>query len=68
MAEKRMTNEYVEMKMGRIEQACQRYGLGRTTMRAFAQDAGAIVKVGKCCLYNFSKLDAYVDYISEREF
>lgn len=24
MAEKRMTNEYVEMKMGRIEQACQR--------------------------------------------
>lgn len=64
MAEKRTATECTEMKMGRIEQACQRYGLGRNTMRKFAEDAGAIVKVGKCCLYNFSKLDAYVDHIS----
>lgn len=53
------------IKSGRIEQACTRYGLGRNTMRKVAEEAGAEIKVGKCYLINFSKVDAYLDAISE---
>ena len=55
----------IESKAGRIEQACARYGVGKTTMRNIAREAGAEVKVGKCYLINFSKVDAYLDEISE---
>ena len=56
-------NEFgIESKAGRIEQACARYGVGRTTI---AKEAGAEVKVGKCYLINFSKVDAFIDSISE---
>ena len=49
-------NEFgIESKAGRIEQACARYGVGRTTMRNIAKEAGAEIKVGKCYLINFSK-------------
>ncbi|WP_431603813.1 DUF6462 family protein, partial [Blautia wexlerae] len=41
------------------------YGVGRTTMRNIAKEAGAEVKVGKCYLINFSKVDAFIDSISE---
>ena len=41
-------NEFgIESKAGRIEQACARYGVGRTTMRNIAKEAGAEIKVGK---------------------
>ena len=53
------------IKSGRIEQACARYGLGRNTMRKVAEEAGAEIKVGKCYLIHFSKVDAYLDAISE---
>lgn len=39
-------NVHLETKMGRIDQACKRYGLGRCTMQKFAREAGAVVKVG----------------------
>lgn len=55
----------IDAKAGRIEQACARYGLGRNTMRKVAEKAGAEIKVGKCYLINFSKVDAYLDEISE---
>lgn len=55
----------IESKAGRIEQACARYGVGKTTMRNIAREAGAEVKVGKCYLINFSKVDAFIDSISE---
>lgn len=59
-------NEFgIESKAGRIEQACARQGVGRTTMRNIAKEAGAEVKVGKCYLINFSKVDAFIDSISE---
>lgn len=54
-----------EVKTGKIDQACARYGLGRNTMRKTAQDAGAIIRLGKCLLINFSKVDAYMDQMSE---
>ena len=54
-----------EMRTGKIEQACMRYGLGRNTMRKVADDAQAVIRIGKCYLINFSKVDAYMDSISE---
>ena len=47
--------EMPEIKTGKIEQACARYGLGRNTMRKVAGEAGAEIKIGKCYLINFSK-------------
>ncbi|MGN0323617.1 MAG: DUF6462 family protein [Oliverpabstia sp.] len=54
-----------EMRTGKLEQACMRYGLGKSTMRKVADEAGAVVRIGKCYLVNFSKVDAYMDSISE---
>jgi hypothetical protein len=54
-----------EMRTGKIEQACKRYGLGKNTMRKVADEAGAVVRIGRCYLVNFSKVDAYMDRISE---
>ena len=54
-----------EVRTGKIEQACIRYGLGRNNMRKVAEDANAVIRIGKCYLINFSKVDAYMDSISE---
>ena len=49
-------NEFgIESKAGRIEQACARYGVGRTTMRNIAKEAGAEVKVGNVIWLIFQK-------------
>ena len=55
-----------EIKTGRISQAMARYSLGRDTVRNLARDAGAVVKVGKVCLYDFEKMDAYIDDLGKR--
>lgn len=47
------------------KQACERYGIGKTSMRQVAADAGAEIKIGKSYLINFTKVDAYMDSISE---
>lgn len=54
-----------EIKSGKLEQACMRYGLGRNTMRKVADEAGAVIRIGKCYLINFSKVDSYMDNMSE---
>lgn len=54
-----------EVRTGKIEQACMRYGLGKNTMRKVADEAGAVVRIGKCYLINFSKMDKYMDNLSE---
>ncbi len=54
-----------EPRTGRIKQACIRYGLGKNNMRKVAEDANAVIRIGKCYLINFSKVDAYMDSISE---
>ena len=53
-------------KSGRINQACMRYGVGKTTMRNIAKEAEAEaeIKIGKCYLINFSKVDDYMDSLS----
>lgn len=62
---RKMERSEPEMRTGKIEQACMRYGLGRNTMRKVADDAQAVIRIGKCYLINFSKVDAYMDSISE---
>ncbi len=57
-------SEDFEQKVGTLEQAGLRYGFGRNSMRKIAEDAGAIIKIGKCVRVNFSKVDAYMDSIS----
>ena len=65
MQKRAMSNEnQTEVKAGRIEQACARYGLGKNTMRKVAGEAGAEIKIGKCYLINFTKVDAYMDSLA----
>lgn len=62
---RRLEKNETEMRTGRLEQACARYGLGHNTMRKVADDADAVIRIGKCYLINFSKVDDYMDSISE---
>lgn len=52
------------VKTIKIEPACMRYGVGRNTMRKIAEDAGAVVRIGKSYLINVSKVDKYMDELS----
>lgn len=53
-----------EAKLGTLEQAGGRYGFGRNAMRRIAEEAGAVVKIGRSVRVNFTILDRYVDEIS----
>ncbi len=57
-------NSSVEQKSGTLEQAGMRYGFGRNTMRKIAEEAGAIIKIGKCVRVNFTVMDKYIDTLS----
>lgn len=54
----------VEQKSGTLEQAGMRYGFGRNSMRKIAEDAHAIIKIGKSVRVNFTVMDHYLDSIS----
>lgn len=54
----------IEVKTGRIEQVCQRYGVGRNTMRQIAEDANAVIRIGRNYLIDFPKVDKYMDALS----
>lgn len=54
----------IDVKTGRIEQACQRYGVGRNTMRKIAAEADAEIRYGRNYLIDFSKVDKFLDLIS----
>lgn len=53
------------MKSGPIATACMRYGVGKDTMRQIAEDANAVIRIGKLFLVNFTKVDLYMDSISQ---
>lgn len=55
----------INPKTGRIDQACERYGVGRSTMRRIAEESGAVIRVGRTYLINYSKVDQYMDELSE---
>ena len=59
-----MKREAPEVKTIKIESACMRYGVGKNTMRKIAEDAGAVVRIGKSYLINVSKVDKYMDSLS----
>ena len=64
MNKRRVEMDARQQFSGRIEEACRRYGLGRNSMRQVAEDAGAVIRVGKVLLLNFRKLDTYFDLLS----
>lgn len=53
-----------EVKAGKLEQACIRYGVGKNTMRKIADEANAVIRIGKCYLINFTVVDKYMDSLS----
>lgn len=57
-------NTEIEQKSGTLEQAGMRYGFGRNSMRKIAEEAGAIIKIGKSVRVNFTILDRYMDAMS----
>lgn len=57
----------IDVKTGRLEQACQRYGVGRNTMRQIAEDANAVIRIGRNYLIDFPKVDEFMDSQSGNE-
>lgn len=57
----------VGAKTGSVEAAAARYGLGVHSIRKVAEEAGAIVKIGRRVLVNFTVMDAYIDSLSSKE-
>lgn len=53
------------VKLGKREQACQRYSMCWNTLLKAAEDAQAIVRYGRSVFINFTKMDAYFDALSE---
>lgn len=54
-----------EIRTGGLPEACTRYGLGKASMRRVAEDAGAVIRIGKRYLINFKRVDLYMDSISQ---
>ena len=52
-------------KTGSIKEACARYGIGKDSMRRVAEDAGAVIRIGRRYLVNFAKVDMYMNSISQ---
>ena len=61
---KRNESNVSEVKTGTLEYAGARYGFGRNKIRSIAEDAGAIIKIGKSVRINFTILDKYMDSLS----
>lgn len=53
------------IKSGTIDAACVRYGYGKATMRKLAEQAEAVIRIGRTVRVNYSKVDSYLDTISE---
>lgn len=52
-------------KSGSVDDACARYGVGKNSMRQIAEDAGAVIRIGRRVLVNYTKVDTYLDALSE---
>lgn len=60
-------NMGVEIKTGRVDQACARYGVGRNTMRQIADQAGAVIRIGRNYLIDFQRVDKYLDALADNK-
>lgn len=47
------------------EQAKSRYNVGDVKLRAIADDAGAVIRIGKKILYSRTKMDRYFEHMAE---
>lgn len=56
---------FYPIKLSDLDQACTRYGIGRNTMRNVAEEAGAVVRIGRLWRVNLPVMDAYFDNITE---
>ena len=61
----RSLSDKVEIRTGGIDEGCIRYSVGKQTMRRIAEDASAVIRVGKRVLLNFELIDRYMDAISQ---
>ncbi len=59
--------EKTEEKTGKINAACMRYGIGRNKMRELAEEAGAVVRIGRLYLVNYSVMDEFMDARTKTE-
>ncbi len=53
-----------KIKTMRVPEAAQRYSLGLETTKRLAEEAEAVIRIGKCYLINITKVDAYLDSMS----
>ena len=60
MKKREATTYVAEAKTGRLDEACCRYGIGKTTMRQIAKEAGAVIHIGRIFLVDFSVMDEYM--------
>lgn len=60
-----LTGKEAVKTMG-LPEACARYGLGKATMRKVAEDASAVVRLGRRYLVNVARVDQYMDAISSQ--
>lgn len=54
----------VDVKLLKVEQACQRYSMCRNSLVRVAEDAQVVVRCGRSVFFNATKLDAYFDALS----
>lgn len=52
-------------KLLTVDEGCARYSFGRATMRKVAEDAGAVVRIGRVYRINTDKVDRYIDAVSQ---
>ena len=62
--EKRRIPASPTAKSGDINDARARYGMGRNAVETIAEKCGAKFRVGRLVRYNFSKMDAYIDELT----
>lgn len=53
------------VKLMDIDSSCARYSCGKTTMRAMAAKANAVVRIGRLWRCNVDVMDAYFDKTTE---
>ena len=57
----------VDVKTGRMPEAQQRYSIGRETVRKIADAAGATIRINGITLYDFGKIDAYLEGLARKQ-
>ena len=62
---KKFIGQIENQSSGDLTAACLRYGCGRYTIERIAKAAGAKIVLGRRVLYNFRKMDGFLDEMGE---